>query len=62
MLFEGENNILVMPRVSGETNEIFYNKGFLVVSKEIHSVDNLNNELCEANREINTKFLGVKYF
>ena len=62
MLFEGENSILVMPRVSGETGDIFYNKGYLVVSKEIHTTDNLNQELCKANQEINTKFLGVKYF
>jgi hypothetical protein len=62
MLFEGENSILVLPRVSGETGEIYYNKGYFIVSKEIHTMDNLNHELREANREINTKFLGVKYF
>lgn len=62
MLFEGNDSILVLPRVSGETGDIFYNKGYTLVKKDIHNISDLNRELCEVNREINTKFLGVKYF
>lgn len=62
MLFEGNDNILVLPRVSGETSNIFYNKGYSIVNKEIENVEELNRELRETNREVNMKFLNVKYF
>jgi hypothetical protein len=62
MLFEGNDNILVLPRVSGETSNIFYNKGYSIVNKEIGNVEELNRELRETNREVNMKFLNVKYF
>ena len=62
MLFEGNDNILVLPRVSWETSNIFYNKGYSIVNKEIGNVEELNRELRETNREVNMKFLNVKYF
>jgi len=62
MLFEGNDNILVLPRVSGETSNIFYNKGYSIVNKLIGNVEELNRELRETNREVNMKFLNVKYF
>lgn len=62
MLFEGNDNILVLPRVSGEISNIFYNKGYSIVNKEIGNVEELNRELRETNREVNMKFLNVKYF
>lgn len=62
MLFEGNDNILVLPRVSGETSNIFYNKGYSIVNKEIGNVEELNRELRETNKEVNMKFLNVKYF
>ena len=62
MLFEGNDNILVLPRVSGETSNIFYNKGYSIVNKEIGNVEELNRELRETNRAVNMKFLNVKYF
>lgn len=62
MLFEGNDSILVLPRVSGETGDIFYNKGYTLVKKDIYNISDLNRELCKVNKEVNTKFLGVKYF
>lgn len=62
MLFEGNDNILVLPRVSGEISNIFYNKGYSIVNKLIGNVEELNRELRETNREVNMKFLNVKYF
>jgi hypothetical protein len=62
MLFEGNNNILVIPRVSGENPEVYFNRGYTIVNREINDVEDLNKELREVTREMNTKYLNLKYF
>ena len=62
MLFEGDNNILVLPRVPGENSDVFFNKGYAIVNREIYNLDDLNRELREVNRIMNTKYLNLKYF
>ena len=62
MLFEGDNNILVLPRVSGENPDVYFNRGYTIVNREINNLEDLNRELREITREMNTKYLNLKYF
>ena len=63
-VFEKYTNY-VKEKKLGEAIDILlglYNKGYSIVNKEIGNVEELNRELRETNREVNMKFLNVKYF
>ena len=63
MIFEGHDTLLILPKISGETNEIHFQKAVAILDKseEIVDIDSLNKVVSASEKATFEKILGVNY-
>jgi hypothetical protein len=60
MSFEYKNKIILYNKSKGESNNLYYDKGYYI-AKNLNDTNNFDDLVIEANIIFNKKYLGCKY-
>jgi hypothetical protein len=63
MIFEGDGTLLILPKISGETGEIHFQKAIAILDKseEIVDIESLNRVVSLSEKTTFEKILKVNY-
>ena len=60
MSFEYKNKIILYNKSKGESNNLYYDKGYYI-AKNLNDTNNFDDLVIKANIIFNKKYLGCKY-